>query len=79
MEIIFIWIKDDNAIWLSDAWDRESYNQNADSFNAKLKKAYKEHGAENVRLQRATVPYDAVEALFQTPEGYISLIPPEKQ
>lgn len=69
MTIWMIWTRDSSeAMWLSDAWDDDSVSENDTGWAEAVAKAHKEHGAENVRILRGDVDFNAVEKAFQIPD-----------
>lgn len=72
MDILMIWVrqKDDAArtLWLEDAWDADTIDENGSGWDERVQKAYKEYGGDNVRIVRTKVNYDKIEAAFEPTE-----------
>lgn len=67
MDIHLIWATDGDAIWLVGAWDEDTIAENYQGYTDELARHQKDHGHDNVRVVKASVDFDAVQAAFQTP------------
>lgn len=68
LTIWMIWIQENDALWLFEAWDDDSTQENSAGWEAAKRKAYKDHHPENVRIIRTDVSYDKVRAAFNPVE-----------
>jgi len=71
IEIMLIWARkresqysNDIHIWVEDAWDEASIENNRDAWDKRLDDAREQFGAENIRLQKIGLPDNAAEELF---------------
>lgn len=71
IDVYMIWAIEPNSFndgpWLVDAWDEHSVDGNSSGWDEAKKKAYDEHGAENIRIAKTRVDWNAVAATFQVP------------
>lgn len=74
MDIYMIWAADGNFHWLVDAMDDDSIQANDSGWLELKQQAYDDHGYENIRIIKATVDMDAVEAAFKhTPTANLTI------
>lgn len=75
MEIYMILARDPitGAIWLVDAMDDDSISGNDAGWREIKDAAYDDHGPENIRIIKAAVDFDAVDAAFATPSVSINI------
>lgn len=67
MKIMMIWVTDTpdvEEVWLVDAWDADSVDNNPDGWQDALAKARRINGTENVRVVSATMNEDKVRQAF---------------
>lgn len=72
MKIMMIWVTDSpdaEEVWLVDAWDEDSVDNNPDGWQAALAKAHTINGAENVRVITATMNGDKVRQAFMATDA----------
>jgi len=68
MDIYAIWVQSDGEIWLYEAWDgATAQDENPQGYQEVLQKAYEAYGIHGVRAQRLTIPYENVKSLFEIP------------
>ena len=75
MEVILIWVRERDVIWLYNAWDEYSRDENSEGFDECVARAHKNHGDGDVRLQRVIVPGESIEQLFEIPTTPVAVIP----
>ena len=69
MKLRLIWVRDNDVIWLQEAFDEPSINDGADvSYEEELGVLRVRYGADNVRVQIANIDVKKVDALFEAPE-----------
>lgn len=69
MDVYMIWATAPRGgeHWLVDAWDDDSIASNGKGWAEAVTKAFAENGAENVRIVKTHVDFDAVVAAFNVP------------
>lgn len=67
MDVYQIWAQEAGFFWLVDAWDDDSISGDRSGYEEALKKAHDAHGAENVRVIRTVIDFDAVTKAFEVP------------
>lgn len=67
MKVWMIWAYEpySDHYWLVDAWDDDSVMENNDGWEEAKKKAYEDHGPEEVRITTTTVDIDKVAKAFK--------------
>ena len=68
LDVFMVWATDptdpSNMIWLVDAADADSVDDNKSGWDEAVDKARKLHGAENVRVTVTSINYGALEQSF---------------
>ncbi|MFE6967133.1 hypothetical protein ACFVAJ_18615 [Agromyces sp. NPDC057679] len=67
-EVWTIWAKEDGGVWIQDAWDSGSALENIEEWEATLAKAVDGYGADNVRVVKVELDYDALLETFSPPK-----------
>ena len=69
LDVWMIWATDPSdpagVIWLVDAWDQDTVENNQEGWDEAVEKAWAEHGGGNVRISVTSVDYAALEASFK--------------
>lgn len=68
MKLRVIFVRDMTAIWVVNAWDHDSMDENPQGWEEALEKARADHPDYEVRLMDVVVPWSKVDALFDIPE-----------
>lgn len=63
MTVYMIWVKEDDIIWLADSMDDATMDATA-SWGERVEKAYKDWGAENVRITTSKLHYPSIQQAF---------------
>lgn len=69
MDIYMIWAQEAGVKWLVEAWDDDTIAENDSGYQDAIDKAYDTYGAANVRIVKARVNFDKVEAAFETTDA----------
>lgn len=75
MDIYMIWAHDPDGgyVWLVDAMDDESTQMNDTGWREIEEAARADHGADNIRIVKAFVDLDAVQAAFDAPTTTLTI------
>ena len=67
MNIYMLWAQSESGgdLWLIDAWDSDSIDSNSFGWEEAKKKAYDQHGADNVRITYTQVDYESLRKAFE--------------